>query len=151
MVAQNIPHAGTSHEPVTISVTGGRETDPLGAPDVSNESFQTALVESLRQSALFQSVATNGSASYKLTVRLDSLDRPAMGISMTVNLRSDWTLKRNSDGTVLWQQPVYSSYTAGAGDAFAGITRLRHANEGAARKNIEQGMALLSEAKLPPP
>lgn len=70
------------------------------------------------------------------------------GFNMTMSLRADWMLARVSDNKVLWHDKILSTYTATVGDAFAGIKRLRLANEGAARKNIEQGLAELAVVKF---
>ena len=41
-----------------------------------------------------------------------------------------------------------SSFTATTGDAFAGVTRLRIATEGAAQENIRLGIKKLSQLNL---
>jgi hypothetical protein len=57
-------------------------------------------------------------------------------------------LIRASDKSVVWRKPITSTFTAGMGDAFAGVTRLRMAVEGAARANIAQGLKEISDLKL---
>jgi hypothetical protein len=71
-----------------------------------------------------------------------------MGFNMTVTLETNWTLSRKSDGKVVWQKAIPSTFTAKAGEAFAGVTRLRLANEGAARTNIEQAIKEISALDL---
>jgi hypothetical protein len=148
MVVSTISHAGAQHDAVSVQVTGGQKTNPMLASQISGDDFRTALVQSLRDSGIFRSVDADGNAPYKLDVRLDAVEQPAAGFNMTVGVRSDWTLSKSQGGAVVWQQPIYSTYTATVGDAFVGGTRLRLANEGAARKNIEQGLTQLSNLKL---
>jgi len=150
MIARSIPKASACHDPVAVVVEGGHETDPLFAPMVSNSEFQSALVESLRKAGIFRSVEASANAPYRLKVRLEHLDQPVAGFDMTVTLQTDWILTRPPEERVLWQQRILSPYTATMGDAFAGVTRLRVATEGAARRNIEQGLAKLAELKLDP-
>ena len=150
MMVNTVVHTGAPHSAVSVQVTGGHETNPMWASQIAGKDFQTALVESLRKSGIFESVGVGVNAPYKLNVRLDSLEQPLFGFDITVSLRTDWSLSKSQDDSVLWQQPEYSSYKATVGDAFAGIKRLRLANEGAARKNIEQGLTQLSNLKLEP-
>ncbi|MGH7990849.1 MAG: hypothetical protein ACREDS_11765 [Limisphaerales bacterium] len=67
---------------------------------------------------------------------------------MTVRLEVDWKLIRISDSRVLWHEKIHSTYTARLGAAFAGWTRMRIATEGAARNNIEEGLAKLAAARF---
>jgi len=150
MVAHNLPQAGVQHGPVTVLVTGGHETDPTYTTKISDADFRTALAESLRKAGIFQPVETGGSAPYCLKVRLEYLDQPMMGFDMTVSLRADWTLTQVPGDRVLWHDRIGSSYTATVGQAFSGATRLRKATEGAARQNIELGLAQLAQLKLDP-
>jgi hypothetical protein len=45
-------------------------------------------------------------------------------------------------------QSIKSSHTATMGQAFAGVTRLRLAVEGAARENIQLGLMAISRLQL---
>jgi hypothetical protein len=48
----------------------------------------------------------------------------------------------------VWSKNIESEYTAKPGEAFAGIKRLRLANEGAARENIRQAIAAMAAMAL---
>jgi hypothetical protein len=48
----------------------------------------------------------------------------------------------------VWHKTITSSYTAPFSAAFVGVTRLRLAMEGAARKNIEQAIQDISQLRL---
>jgi len=150
MVVNTVVHQGTPLGAVSVQVVGGHKTDPMWTSQIASGDFQTALVESLRKSGIFASVEANGNAPYRLNVRLDSLQQPLFGFDMTVTLRTDWSLSKSQDNNAVWHQPIFSTYTATVGDAFAAIKRLRLANEGAARVNIEQGLKQLSTLQLDP-
>jgi len=149
MIAINIPRTSVTHDSVTVSVVGALQTTRLQT-DIPIEDFQTALVESLSKSSIFNSVSIDGIASNRLIVRLVFLEQPEEGFNMTASLRTEWTLVRNSDGKELWKWPIYSTYTATFGEAAIGVKRIRLAIQGAARTNIEQGLAQLAELKLTP-
>lgn len=144
MIAQTVPQVQKTHAPVLVVVTGGGKTDPMWVSKIAAEDFRTALIESVRKSGLFHSVDESGNQAYQLEVRLEVLDQPLFGFDMTVALRADWRLVELKENRELWHERVLSSHTSTVGDAFSGTTRLRLANEGAARKNIEQGLARLA-------
>jgi len=66
-----------------------------------------------------------------------------------VNVTAHWQLTRMVPRQVVFQEVIPSSYTATVSDAFAAITRLRLAEEGAARANIQDGLNRLAQLKLP--
>lgn len=150
MVAQN-PLVETQHaESVSVSVSGGAETSSLGASNVSNQDFADAIKLSIEQSKLFANVVPDGmTPDYQIYVQIVRLDRPTFGTSFTVNLEATWRLVGAKDQKVIWEKAITSSYTATMGDAFAGVTRLRLANEGAARTNIANAIKHMSSVTLP--
>ena len=129
---------------VVLSTQGGMETNPMMMSDISNGDFTTAVVTSLDKFGLFTSVLRTGAGDYRLDVRLLKLNRPMMGLDLNVSMETYWKLTRASDGKVLFDESVHSSYTATFGDAAAAIVRLRIANEGASRENIKSAIERLS-------
>jgi hypothetical protein len=135
-------------ESVTVAVTGGSETSKMGASKISDADFADAIRASITQTGLFARIAEAGKGDFNLDVQIVRLDQPTFGASFTVNIETTWRLVRQRDQSVIWQKAVMSSFTATMGDAFAGVTRLRLANEGAARKNIEDALTQLSAVNL---
>jgi hypothetical protein len=143
--------AGTLHASaasVALTVTGGKPTSAAGMSQISNEDFATALRASIEQSKVFAQISDTA-GDYQLDVYLARLQQPIFGFSMTVTLEADWRLTRKSDHAVVWQKGIETTYTAGAGESVVGTTRLRKANEGAARENISQALALIAGLDLP--
>jgi hypothetical protein len=60
----------------------------------------------------------------------------------------NYTLVDTTSGKTVWTKNVASTYTASASAAFAGTTRLRLANEGAAKDNIQQVITDISTLNL---
>lgn len=133
---------------VTVSVSGGQETDAAGKPQISNDAFRQALTESITRSRGFSRVVQGSGGDYLLSVSLLNLDQPSFGFSFTVKMEAGWTLRRASGGAPVWQESIRSEFTATTSDAFAAVTRLRLATEGAARENISQGLAKISRLNL---
>lgn len=140
----------TKHvESLSVNVTGGGETSAMGASNISNADFAEAIKASIVQSGLFATIGAVDQADYQVEVQIVRLDRPMFGASFTVNFEATWRLLRRSDAKVIWEKAVISKFTATMGDAFAGVTRLRLANEGAARENIKDAIAQMGVLTFP--
>jgi len=141
-----------NHHPfsVSVSVAGGRETNPLWVSEVSNDAFAQAIRDSIASSGLFRSVVSSGE-EYSLAVEITKVSEPGFGIDMTYNLTANWVLTRLADQKIMLQEEVAASHTATMGDAFIGAVRWKLAEEGAARANIEDGLTRISQLKLAEP
>jgi hypothetical protein len=148
MIPAKFETAKKHPQTVSVTVTGGKETDAGGTPQISDAAFRDALVGSIKNSQVFSRVIEGKGGDYLLTVTLFSMQQPLFGFSMTATIEAGWTLQRASGGAPVWQESIKSAHTATTSDAFAGVTRLRLATEGAAKKNIEQGLAKISQLNL---
>jgi len=134
---------------ISVDVRGGRETGAFDSTNISNGEFKAAIEESIRKSGLFSSVVQPGSeADYALTVMIAKFEKPVFGSSFTVNIDAGWTVIRSSDRTIVMRQLVRSSHTVPGSEAFIGAARLKMAVEGAAQKNIDQGLRAISQLSL---
>jgi hypothetical protein len=129
-------HAQTA----SVVVAGGSETTALGKSQISNAAFQQAIVSSIEKNKTFSRVVVGTDGDYRLAVTVVSMDQPSFGFSFTVKMEAAWSLKK-ADGTIVMQESIKSEGTAGATEAFAGVERLRLANEAAARNNISAALA----------
>ena len=147
MVAKPVAVTRVSSSDVSVAVSGGKDTSKMGASQISDDAFAQALRDSISQSGLFKAVAAAG-GRYKLSAFIGKVDQPIMGFSMTVKMEVSYTLVDTMSGTAVWSKNIASEHTAKASEAFAGVTRLRLANEGAARDNIEQALTEMSMLHL---
>ena len=139
-------HAGS----ISIAVTGGSEKSALDASTIVNSEFAEAISKSVTQSGLFTSVVAAGqSETYQLSAAIVRVDQPVIGRAMTGTIEVKWTLTQVSNKYVFWKNAIVSSYTAKANEAFSGVDRLRLANEGAARINIQDALTQISVLPLP--
>lgn len=126
----------TLKDNVTVAkVTGGKPTHPLWASNIDNKDFKAALETSLKKVNLYK---PEDGAKYKLTADLVELDQPFIGFDMEVKCNVHYILINNSLGKKVYDKNIKTVYTATMDDAYYGVERLKIANEGAARKNIEQ-------------
>lgn len=140
MVAAYQPH----HQPansflreaiIVQQVSGGRDTNPLWTSQVDSTSFRLALERSLSSAGLLGSETLNG---YWLMAELLRLDQPVFGASFTVTASVRYRLIDGSSGESVYDRVIQRGYTAQLSDALIGVERLKLANEGAIRSNIEQ-------------
>lgn len=147
MVATPPTAVHRNSDSVSVAVSGGKETNPMWTSQISNDAFAQALRDSIQKSGLFGSVSDAG-GNYKLNAFLGKVDQPLFGLSMTVKMEVSYTLVDTRSGKTVWQKDVASQYTAHPSDAFAAVKRLRLANEGAARANIQEAIADMSALSL---
>jgi hypothetical protein len=115
---------------------------------ISDADFREALRQSILKSALFSQVLDDNSGRYRLGAYIGALTQPLMGMSLTVDLEVSYTLVDSTTGKAVWQQSIATSYTATGSDSIVAATRLRLANEAAARKNIEAAIAAMGDLGL---
>jgi hypothetical protein len=138
------------HNIVVGKVSGGQETHALWMSKVGNDAFARALHDSLAAANL---LATGPNAGqYVLVADLQPLRQPAFGVKLQVTAVVDYSLKERASGETALQTQVVTPYTAGLGDAFLGVERLKVASEGAIRTNIKRLIRELAETfeGLPP-
>ena len=120
------------HSVTTVTVTGGKSTNPLWTAQVSSEAFKTALEQSLASAGYL------GSEGRPMTVSaaLVNLHQPMAGFDMSVTSEVRYTVTR--DGQSVFDETVSATGTATMSEAFIGVERLRLANEKSVQENIRQ-------------
>jgi hypothetical protein len=138
---------GKKHqETVRLNVAGGSET-AAGLP-ISNAALEAALNQAINESKLFSQVIKGNGGDFILTANVFNINQPMFGMAMTVKMEVGWTLKRASDDKTVWQEAIRSEHTSTPGEAFAGVTRVRLATEGAVKNNIADAMSKLAALSL---
>ena len=118
------------------NVSGGSETNPLWVSKVADADFKLALEKSLKDALLLS--GTVNDSKYLLEVKLISLDQPLFGLDLQVTAIAEYNLKSKSTGQIIYSKTFTTPFTATFSDSVIAIQRLRIANEGAVRNNIEQ-------------
>ncbi|QHS10273.1 hypothetical protein [Sinimarinibacterium sp. NLF-5-8] len=126
-----------------VVVEGGKQTNPLWVSQVSNEAFAQALQLSLQQAG-YLSGAHN---QYALRATLMALDKPLIGLNMTSTAQVSYVLRDAASDQVIFNEQIVASHTATVGDAFVAAKRVRLANEGAIRANIEKFIRRLGDVR----
>jgi hypothetical protein len=133
---------------VSVQVSGGQQTDPMWASQIADADLRRALEMSITKFGVFTGVLNTGQGDYHLVVKLAELDQPGMGFNMTVRVSANWSLTKAGASEPVFSRRIQGGHTATVGDAFAGVKRLRLANEGAARDMISKGLARIAALDL---
>ena len=128
-------------------VTGGRETNPMWTSQVSSDSFRRALEQSLENAGMFSRIISGN--KYQLKADLTRIDQPMMGFDMTVTSTVRYSLIEVQTQREVYARVIQIGYTASMSDAFIGSQRLKLANEGAVKANIQAFINDLLTLKLP--
>ena len=88
-------------------------------------------------------------SKYQLTADLTRLDQPMIGFDMTVGSSVRYSLIETQSRKEVYARVIQISYTAKMSDAFIGSQRLKLANEGSVKANIEAFIKDLIALKLP--
>jgi hypothetical protein len=127
-------------------VTGGKETNPMWISNVASSDFERALEASLRNAGLLS--ANRQGSRFTLTAHMLKLDQPFMGASMTVTATVQYSLIERATGKEVFARTLATPFTAEWNSSFLGVERLKLANEGAARTNIQTLIDALMSARL---
>lgn len=134
MTVQRVSDAPTQVSGATFDVgaiAGGEETNPLWTSEVSQDAFRTALVSSLRNQGLYDS-----GSDLEISAVLEEVDQPLIGLDVTVTATVTYRII-DASGAVIFDERIIQPYTAAFSDAFLGVERLKLANEGAIKTNIQ--------------
>lgn len=126
-------------------VNGGEKTNPLWTSEIEGSDFRAALSQSLDNAGL---LSTSSAAPFALRANLLKVDQPLFGLDFEVTAEVEYTLIENASGKVLLREKLRTPFTAGVGDSFVAVKRLRLANEGAAKENIAALLKRLSELNV---
>jgi hypothetical protein len=120
------------HAMCVRNVTGGEETNPLWVSKVDDKGFRQALSASLDGAGLS---APTPNCVFPIDANLLGLSQPGMGFDMEVTSHVNYKVY-DASGQPIVLATIDAPYTAKFSDAFAGVERLRLANEGSIRTSI---------------
>ena len=122
-----------------VSVTGGKETNPLWTSQVDSKTFKGALEDSL---TLVGYKSQDKNPKFKIDANLLELDQPLFGLTLSVKSHVNYTVNYENKSQVI---PIRATGEATPSDAFIAIERLRIANERAISENIKSFIIKFTE------
>lgn len=142
-VFQETINASFAHKIAVEKIEGGSETIPFLVSQVSDSDFKAALEESLKNAGYL----SKEQPEYKLSAHLVNLEQPFIGFNFTVRATVDYKIVAVSNNQAVFEETIESAYTTKVSDSLIGVSRLRIANEGAIKRNIELMLKKLSAPK----
>lgn len=117
-------------------VKGGKKTNPLWVSEVDNQSFLKALEASLDNAGLLAKAPDV--CRYGVEAHLLGLSQPFVGLDVEVTANVNYRVRAAGVAEPYLLKTQQSTYvTKFTGDKILWASRLKQANEGAARRNIE--------------
>lgn len=148
MIPETVSVEKTHPYSVNVEVTGGRATESIGLPQISNDAFDGAITETLIKAETFAKVRAEKVGNYELNVIIFNVQHPSSEASASVTMETGWTLTNRLTGEIVWQKALRSTYTASSDSDLTFVGRLKKAAEGAAKDNIKQGVTEISRLNL---
>jgi len=137
----------THNASVSVSAEGGREKDPLGIPQLSNEQLKNVVKEAINESNLFSRVVTNNQ-DYSLDLYIVRVSQPLAGNDITVNVEIAWKIRVGMSEKVVWQKSITTWATTERAASASCFNRIVLSTQEATRKNIELGLMEISGLEL---
>ena len=125
-------------------ISGGKETNPMWTSQVDGPEFKKALSDSLNIAGYL--AADPSAAKYDVKAKLLGLDQPMFGLTFDVKSSVEYQV---SGAGVAKTIPISATGTATTSDAFAGVARLRIANERSILENIKAILTELGKVVAP--
>jgi hypothetical protein len=114
---------------------------------LNEETFTSAIVDTLDRSGLFSTTSTAGPADYQLSAEV--VDQKLVGtMSNIMLLLVRYQLTDIITGNILWTENLLSFHHLSAADVFMGADRVAQVVETAVRQNLQQLVVRL-DANLP--
>ncbi len=128
-------NASLVHGIKLTEVSGGTETNPLWVSKVDNAGFTQALIASLKEAHLYTKLAQG---RYQLDAKLVNLKQPMLGLNLKVTCQAQYRLTSSKTHKMIYNKNITTSYVAKFKDSPIASMRLKKANEGAVRMNIQK-------------
>ncbi len=148
-----VPQPGSSAFPAPLAtgmcvgtITGGVETNPLWVSQVGNTEFRKALESSLAAHGL---LAAGTPCRWQIDANLLGLSQPAFGLDLEVTSHINYTTAAPGQPPFL-AATISAPFTATFSDHAIAIVRLKLANEGSIRRNIQQFLDQLRASRPAP-
>lgn len=146
MTPANIEVNHRNTKPVKVVVEGEPKRDK--DLQVPNTEIAQALRNAIEKSQLFAKVDDAAIGGFLLEVAVVGYNPPRPGFNMSATMTTRWKLTRFPSQEVVFEDFFKKTHTCTVGDAFAGATRWRKANEGVVRDTIADGLQRISQLDL---
>jgi hypothetical protein len=135
-----------SDKPVKVVVEGEPKIEKVVV--IKNDELAKAVQLAIERSQLFSMVDQTTAQGFLLEVAVVGYNPPRPGFNMSATMTTRWKLTRLPGKETVFEDFLKKTHKCTVGDAFAGATRMRKANEGVVRDTISDGLKRISETGL---
>lgn len=146
MVPEAVSVERTVGGSVRIDAEGTDRQGIIGKRLIDPEQLTAALRESVLVAGVFDEVVTAGSADHVLSVHVERLDEPELGLDMSCQVAMRWQLQDSGGTRIRWEELVTTKETITTFDKFDVEDRAGAAVAGALRANVRRGIERMSSA-----
>lgn len=145
MVPQDVRIERALGGSVRIEATGTPRRAYIARPLVQDDALAGAVREAVTVAGLFDEVVEGSArADRVLSVALEDLREPELGLDQTCRATMRWRLLTGDGRSVLWEEAITTDLTVHSFEQVDAEERARMAIEGALRRNIQRGLMSLS-------
>ena len=96
------------------------------------------MILALEKAQLFESAESDDTAHFRLDALIKGQDQPSFGLDMTSSLLVKYTVTDLATGDEVWEDEVFTQFTAKFTSCCYAPIRLNKANEGVVRENFKK-------------
>lgn len=131
---------------VRIEAAGSSKRAFVGKPLVTGDALSTAVRDAIMAAGLFDETVEGGASDRILTVTVERLAEPEIGLDQTCEVAMRWRLLTGDRSRTLWEELITTKETINTFQERNTERRGERAIEGALRSNVRRGLERMSHA-----
>ena len=144
MVPENVRIERSLGGAVRVEAFGTPRQAWIGRSLVSGDELSRAVQQTVLEAGLFEEVSQLGKADRVLTVQIERLDEPGVGIDQTCEVAMRWTLTSGDRSRTIWEELITTRKTVTSYDEIDSSLRAELAVQGALEANLRRATMRLS-------
>lgn len=146
MVPEAIEVGSAQGGSVRIEAEGSSRQAFIGRRLVETDALESAVRESVLSAGIYDEVVHSGRADRVLSVSVDRIDEPEIGLDMTCEVALRWRLMSSDRSRTYWEEVITTEETINTYQETDSSKRGMKAVEAALRSNLQRGIVRLSNA-----
>ncbi|QDV07454.1 hypothetical protein Poly30_29790 [Planctomycetes bacterium Poly30] len=146
MIPESIEAGLSKGGSVRIDAEGSSRQAFVGRRLVATDALESAVRESVLSAGLYDEVVHKGKADRVLSVTVDRLEEPEIGLDMTCEVALRWRLMSGDRASTYWEEVITTKETINTYQETDSSKRAMKAVEAALRSNLHRGIVRLSNA-----
>ncbi len=131
---------------IRIEAAGSPKRAFVGKPLVTGEALSSAVRDAIMAAGLFDETVDSGISDRILTVTIERLDEPEIGLDQTCEVAMRWRLLTGDRSRTLWEELITTKTTINTYEERDTEMRAVRAIEGALKSNVRRGLERMSHA-----